>query len=90
MKALQEAIASMEPGDVQNYLLEHQYEVMDMLLTEYNEEKTLKCERDIGYLKALIDLVQKGLLKPSDAASQAHLSEDEFQKEMARITVQHQ
>lgn len=46
--AASRAIAGLRSGEVQDYLIEHESEVIDMLLTEYDEEKTLKAEYYAG------------------------------------------
>lgn len=46
--AASKAIAELPDGTVKNYLRAHESEVIDMLLTEYDEEKTLKAEYYVG------------------------------------------
>lgn len=42
------AISELPDGTVKDYLLAHEAEVVDMILTEYDEEKTLKAEYYAG------------------------------------------
>lgn len=64
------------------YLSKMKSEVMDVILTEYDEKTLLegiRAEgREEGKLEQLIDLVKKGLLKVTDAAKEAGKSEEEF------------
>ena len=41
-QAANEALDSLPDGEVKNYILSQKGEVIDMLLTEYDEEETLK------------------------------------------------
>jgi len=56
--------------------------VKDVFLTEYNEQKTMAAFRDEyfeeGKLATLAELVKKGLLTLTQAASEADLTEEEF------------
>lgn len=53
--------AELDDGDVKDYLEAHQAEVVDMLLTEYDEEKTLKAEYYAGERAGLKKGLQEGL-----------------------------
>ena len=91
-QAIGEAILEMEDGPVKRYLQSHQKEVSGMLLEEYDEEKVKQYLRQEaieqgleqgmreGRTQTLVELVQLGKLSLSDAASCAHMSEEDFQK----------
>lgn len=56
------AIASLRSGEVRDYLMAHEAEVVDMLLTEYDEEKTLQAEYYAGERAGLERGLQQGRL----------------------------
>lgn len=81
--AVNEAIdGCIKDGIMSEYLSKMKSEVMDVILTEYDEKTLLegiRAEgREEGKLEQLIDLVKKGLLKVTDAAKEAGKSEEEF------------
>lgn len=61
-----------------------------MMLMEYNEAETMNLFKQDGFregeqkgiMRTLVDLVKKGLLSVKDAAAQAGISVDAFQKMM--------
>lgn len=81
-------------GILKDYLLTRKSEVIDMVITEYDEKKTLaaiareereegraeglKEGRAEGHLEMLINLVKKGLLSTADAAKELSISEKKF------------
>ena len=72
-----------------------------MLLTEYNEQKTMAAFRDEGFedgfgqgvekgkaegtLETLAGLVKKGRLTIAEAAEEDHMTEEEFTAKIANI-----
>jgi len=84
-QAVDAALAAM-PNDsvIKTFLLENQAEVKRMCITEYNEEKVFAQQRDEGkaegVLETLISLVEKGLLSLTQAAEEAHMTTEEFEK----------
>lgn len=81
--AVDEAVDTcIEEGILSDYLLNHKSEVKDMVLTEYDEKKTMellaKEERTEGRAEVLIDLVKDGLLSASEAAKRLSMSEKKF------------
>lgn len=81
--AASRAIAELRNGEVKTYLVGHEAEVIDMLLTEYDEVKTLKAERYVGRregleqgreeerLRTLCELVAEGDLPIEKAIEKA-------------------
>lgn len=76
--AVSRAITDLRAGEVHDYLIEHKSEVIDMLLTEYDEEKTLKAEYYAGEraeqersLRMLYDLVAEEELSIAAAVKKA-------------------
>lgn len=73
-------------GILKDYLLIRKSEVIDMVLTEYDEKKTLAAiareeyeeGRAEGHLEMLANLVRKGLLSAADAAKELSISEKKF------------
>lgn len=73
-------------GILKDYLLIRKSEVIDMVLTEYDEKKTLAAiareeyeeGRAEGHLEMLTNLVRKGLLSAADAAKELSISEKKF------------
>ena len=96
LEVVLERIIAQMPDDfvIKPFLESHQAEVKGMLLTEYNEEETMRLFREegreegieIGTIKTLISLVRQGLLPMGVAATQANLSEDAFQHLMEERT----
>lgn len=93
--AASRAIAGLRDGEVKKYLTGHEAEVIDMLLTEYDEEKTLKAERYVGiregHLENLCELVADGDL-PIDkavrkAATYGIANEDELRSKAAELGI---
>jgi len=80
-KAVDQAISEM-PEDfvLKDFLMAHRAEVKGMMLTEYNEAETNELFKRDGKMETLVDLVKKGLLSVKDAADQAGLSSEAFQK----------
>lgn len=88
--AVNAALAAM-PNDsvIKSFLLENQAEVKRMCITEYNEEKVFAQQRNEGRaegkiegaLEILISLVKKGMLSSTQAAEEAHMTTEEFEKQ---------
>ena len=74
---------------LQDYLLAHKAEVIDVLLTEYDEEQTLRDIREEGReeglreglmntARSLMNFVRKGRITMQDAAEEMGISESAF------------
>ena len=76
--------------EIWSLLVMNREEVKDMLLTEYNEEETMKLfyedgkaeGREDGRMNTLRDLVKDGILSISEAAGRAGLTEELFLSKM--------
>ena len=93
--AIDKAISEM-PEDfvIQPFLIAHRAEVRGMLLTEYNEVKTmelfkeegreegLKEGRKEGILEILIKMVRRGRISKEEAANEAQMKTSEFEAAM--------
>ena len=59
-----------------------------MLLTEYNEQKTMATFKDEyieeGSLRTLFGLVKDGILTLAEAAKRARMTEDEFSTKLVK------
>ncbi|MBQ7264616.1 MAG: hypothetical protein IJS61_00805 [Firmicutes bacterium] len=86
--AVDQAIEEMdEASQVKEFILANKAEVRRMCITEYDETKVLAALKEEsreegraeGILDTLIDLVKKGLLSVSNAATQAGMSVSEFE-----------
>ena len=94
-QAMNDAINSM-PRDfiLRPFLIEHRSEVMDMLLTEYNEAEVMDLfwedGRQDGWNDGRIDLlaqlVKEGSLPLSQGISHSGLSREDFIKQMAALS----
>lgn len=89
------AIASMpEDFEIRPFLAANQAEVRGMLLTEYDEARTMELFREDGRregrregrLGTLRSLVEGGLLSVSDAAGQAGMTVPEFERAVSGLT----
>jgi hypothetical protein len=89
METLEEAVdAALEelPDDslIKPFLLANKAEVKRMCITEYDEARTFAEQREEGreegVLATLIALVKKGILTLAQAAEEAHMTVDEFEK----------
>ena len=76
----------IENGVLAEFLLEHKAEVIDMCLTEYNEEETMEMfkeeAREEGALDMLINLVKDGLLPVEKAAEKMNMTTKEFEQQI--------
>lgn len=67
------AIADLPQGDVRDYLRAHEAEVVDMLLTEYDEEKTLQAEYYAGEQAGIQRERERGLQRLYEHAAKKTL-----------------
>ena len=89
-QAANEALDSLPEGEVKNYILSQKGEVIDMLLTEYNEEETLKVVAEDARAEGeaigedrLASLVSSMVQSDADQESILKASTDpEYRKEM--------
>ena len=88
----------IENGVLVEFLLEHKAEVVDMCLTEYNEEETMEMFKEEaraegreegrqlgkveGVMDTLISLVEDGLLPVEKAAERMNVSVEQFEQQM--------
>ena len=87
----------IEQDVLADYLRHYGSEVVNMLFEEYNAEKALEIkgqeeyEKGVSYgektgiLKTLVGLVKKGLLTLSQAAEQANMSVEDFERKAAGL-----
>ena len=88
-KAIKECI---EKGILLDYLKYHGSEVVNMLFEEYDAEKALEIRgqeefakgKAEGILKTLVSLFKKGMLTLTQAAEEAQMSPEEFQRMAAQ------
>lgn len=66
---------------IKSFLLANKAEVKHMCITEYNEEKVFAQQRDEGALEMLIKLVKKNLLSLAQAAEEANMTVEEFERQ---------
>jgi len=89
--AIDKAISEM-PEDfvIQPFLIAHRAGVRGMLLTEYNEVKTMELfkeegreeGRKEGILEILIKMVRRGRISKEEAANEAQMKTSEFEAAM--------
>lgn len=92
VRAIEECI---QEGVLAEFLLAHKAEVIEMCLTEYNEEETMAMlrrearedglaeGRKEGRKEGLIDLVKDGILSKEQAAERLHMSVEQLEQEMS-------
>ena len=90
-KAVDECI---EKGVLKEFLLEHKSEVIEMCITEYDEEETMEIlKRDYreegrkegcaeGEQKAIIDLTKDGILSKEQAAERLKISVEQLEEKI--------
>ena len=81
---------------IKSFLTAHRSKVYGMLLVEYNEAEAMELFKEDGrkegrkegikegILSTLITLVQDGILSIKDAAVRANMTEDSFEKLIAK------
>lgn len=93
--AASRAIEELPSGDVKNYLRAHESEVLDMLLTEYDEARTLKAEHYAGIAQGqeqmLYNLVAQGDLAidiaVKNAAAYGVVDEADFRQRASALGI---
>lgn len=93
-KAVDAAVlACIDDGILKDFLLAHRAEVVDMVLTEYDEKSFVKGMKEEGFEEGrqslLFSLVNEKILTLSDAASRAGLTEAEFTAKMENYLKKH-
>ena len=93
-KAIDAAVVSCIDADIlRDFLLAHRAEVVDMVLTEYDEKSFVKGMKEEGFEEGrqslLFSLVNEKILTLSDAASRAGLTEAEFTAKMENYLKKH-
>jgi hypothetical protein len=93
--AIDEAIDGMPDGfEVKPFLVAHKAEVRGMLLTEYDEARTMELFKkegreegiDLGAFDVYVGLVGDGVLSPADAARRLGVTEAQFRDRCATWT----
>ena len=90
LETVAERVIKQMPGDfiIKPFLESHQAEVKGMLLTEYNEEETMRLfreeGREEGVTETLLALAKAGLISVTVGASRAGMTEDDFRGLMER------
>ena len=88
-------------GVLKDFLIKHRAEVIDVCITEYDEEETMNSIRnesfdkgrdigkkegiDIGKNQIVCDLVRDGILEPEKAAEKLGITVEELEKMMSNI-----
>ena len=72
------ALNTLPDGEVKSYILSQRSEVIDMLLTEYDEKKVMEClQREAkaeGKAEAITDLIKGGIITLEQGAMQLGIS----------------
>lgn len=96
-RAVEECI---QEGVMAEFLLAHKAEVIEMCLTEYNEEETMamlkkearedgleegrKIGKEIGRKEELLALIRDGILSKDQVADWLHMSVERLEQEMKK------